>query len=226
MFSLFQSVEFLRSEPSSMAASSMRFGREPGEAIRRERVDQERDLWAPTPCGGNLILYTINPNLVNLNLPGLSSINIQAPSGGGTTGSSSSGYGGGNCTPPPSGPCSVATLQSTCMGNNAQAAAEICSAESSGNAVAGGDKSTNGQPVSIGLFQINLSANNLPGLNCTAAFNHTWSVGNPSTITNSTLYNQCVTAAQNIATNISYACTLSHQGTNWGAWSTHTGCGL
>ncbi|MGB7957564.1 MAG: pilin [Minisyncoccia bacterium] len=184
-------------------------------------------------AGAYLVLYTINPNLVNLNLPTLGAINIQAPSGGtggATNGSSVSGGGSGTCAPTPSGPCSVAQLSQTCMGNNAQAASEICAAESSGNAVAGGDLSTNGQPVSIGLFQINLSANNLPGLNCTAAFNHTWMPNNPSTIVNAPLYNQCLAAAQNIAINTTYACTLSNKGqgagTSWGAWSTHTGCGL
>jgi hypothetical protein len=34
-------------------------------------------------AGAYLILYTINPNLVNLGLPTLQSVNIQAPSGGG-----------------------------------------------------------------------------------------------------------------------------------------------
>ena len=187
-------------------------------------------------AGAYLVLYTINPNLVNLSLPPLQVINITAPSGGtgGTTSGSSvsaGGSGNGACAPAPTGPCSVAELQTTCMGSNAQAASEICKAESNGNAVAGGDISAdNHSPVSVGLFQINLSANNLPGLPCTTAFNHSWTVSSPSTITNMALYNQCVQAAQNIAINTAYACTLSNKGqgagTSWGAWSTHTGCGL
>ena len=182
-------------------------------------------------AGAYLVLYTINPNLVNLNLPTLTGINITVPMGGGNGSNGTNGSNGsGTCDAAPNGPCSVSQLSQTCMGSNAQSASQICMAESSGNAVAGGDISTNGQPVSIGLFQINLSANNLPGLNCTAAFNHTWTQSNPSTIVNVPLYNQCLAAAQNVATNVSYACSLSNKGqgsgSNWGAWSTHTKCGL
>jgi hypothetical protein len=188
--------------------------------------------------GAYFILSVINPQLLNLNLPTLtpvdiSSISVSYNPVGGTNGPS----GAGTCTAPTAGPCTVANLQNTCMGGNAASAAEICSAESSGNALTGGDKSTNGQPVSIGLFQINLTANTIGGLNCPAAFDHSWhapgvcakgSTTNcgPSTITNPTLYAQCVAAAQNTATNIAKACSLSSNGTTWNQWSTHTACGL
>jgi hypothetical protein len=179
-------------------------------------------------AGAYIILNTVNPGLVNCSLPSLSQINSGsgiAPLGGGGT-SNTNPSAGGTCSPAPSGPCSVSQLQSTCLGSNAQAASQICMAESSGNAVNGGDISTNGQPVSIGLFQINLSANALPGLNCPSAFDHSWHVGSPSTITNPALYAQCVAAAQNVATNIAEACALSKNGTSWKAWSTATSCGL
>jgi hypothetical protein len=172
-------------------------------------------------AGAYLILYTINPDLVNLNLPTLQGISIQAASEG-----NQSNGGSATCVPASGGPCSVASLQSTCFSNNANSASEICNAESSGNAVAGGDISTNGQPVSVGLFQINLSANTIAGLNCPSAFNHSWHVGNPSTIINPTLYAQCVAAAKDVATNIAKACSLSGSGVSWGSWSTAKTCGL
>ena len=188
--------------------------------------------------GAYFILSVVNPQLLNLNLPSLTAVNISSVSvpynpAGSTNGPS----GAGKCTAPAAGPCTTANLQGTCMGNNAANAAAICSAESSGNALAPGDKSTNGQPVSIGLFQINLSANTIAGLNCPSAFDHSWhapgvcstknpSQCGPSTITNPTLYAQCVAAAQNTATNIAKACSLSNNGQTWNAWSTHTTCGL
>jgi hypothetical protein len=191
--------------------------------------------------GAYLILNIINPQLLNLNLPGLNNTgqtSNQAPTSGGT--SSSSG-GGGTCKAPASGPCSVSALSSTCLGNNAAAAAQICNAESSGQPGAGGDKSTSGQPVSIGLFQVNLTANTIAGLNCPAAFDHSWHAPGvcgkggapncgPSTIktdsASQALYAKCAAAAQDVQTNIQKACALSKNGTNWGAWSTSKTCGL
>ncbi len=201
-------------------------------------------LWGILLLGGAyMVLNIINPQLVNLNLPGLNgtgqAVNqVNVPSSG--SGGAGSGAGGGTCHAPAAGPCTVSALESTCLGNNPQAASEICNAESSGQAAAGGDKSTTGQPVSIGLFQINLTANNVPhsgpdaNISCTKAFDHSWHAPGkcgkdgcgPSTIVNQELYNECAAAAQNVATNIQMACQLSHGGTNWNAWSTHTTCGL
>ncbi len=191
------------------------------------------------------VLTAINPNLVHLDLPTLSPVSISqtnvgigygGPPSSGGGGGSGGGVGNGTCSPAPAGPCSVSQLQSSCMGSNAQAASEICMKESSGNAAAGGDISTGGQPVSIGLFQINLSVNSIGGLNCPSAFNHSWHAPGvcgkagtgcgPSTITNQALYAQCVAAAQNVATNIAQACAMSNYGTNWSQWSTHKTCGL
>jgi hypothetical protein len=189
-------------------------------------------------AGAYIILFTINPNILNLQLPALPSLTAAPVLGNGTGGSAGGGNGGtGTCSAAPdSSPCGVAQLQNTCMGSNAQNASEICMAESSGNAIAGGDTATNGQPVSVGLFQINLTANTINGLNCPSAFDHPWHApgvcgsGNtgcgPSTITNPGLYAQCVSAAQDAATNISKACSLSGNGATWNAWSTHTKCGL
>jgi hypothetical protein len=180
-------------------------------------------------AGAYLILYTINPNLTNLTLPSLESIKIVATPGVGGTGTGSV-----TCTPAPSGPCSVSQLQETCMGSNATAASEICQAESGGIPSNGGDKSTSGQPVSIGLFQINLTQHPIGNLNCPLAFDHPWHMlgvcgkGNtgcgPSTIVNQALYAKCVAAIEPAAQNISEACSVSGNGQNWSQWSTAAIC--
>jgi hypothetical protein len=196
-----------------------------------------------------LILNTINPQLLNLTLPTLNQVVANSPAN--TTPSTSNTSpstskttsSGGTCSIPTSGNCTVANLGQTCMGSNAASAAQICQAESSNNPLAPGDLSTNGQPVSLGLFQINLTANNVPhtgpdaNMPCTQAFNHSWHAPGvcskknptqcgPSTITNPELYNECATAAKNVQTNITKACSMSNNGKNWNQWSTHTKCGL
>ncbi len=116
--------------------------------------------------------------------------------------------------------------------------------ESSGNAAAGGDLSTNpgpngrNLPASVGLFQINLSANTIPAnckpgssgcLNCPAAFTNPYTGSNPHTsIKDMHLYKQCVAAAQNVSTNVQEACQLSKNGTNWSLWgpATRQACGI
>lgn len=188
-------------------------------------------------AGAYLILYTINPNLVNLSLPGLQGINITPAAT--TNGGAGTSGGSNTCTPAPSGPCSVSQLQQSCMGSNAAAASEICKAESSGIPSNGGDLSTSGKPVSIGLFQINLTQHAIGSLNCPAAFDHAWHAPGvcgkgtgcgPSTIktdpASQALYSQCVAAAENQNTNISMACSISNQGTNWSQWTTGASCGL
>lgn len=196
--------------------------------------------------GAYFILSVVNPQLLNLNLPTLTAVNIAAAPGGnnGSIGGGSSSGAGGRCTAPAAGPCSVGSLQGTCMGSNAAIAGGVCSTESSGNAAAGGDLSTNigsngkGLPASVGLFQINLSANTIPYnctpgssgcLNCPSAFTNPYTGHNPhTTITNMSLYNQCVAAAENPSTNIQQACAMSNNGKVWSQWgpSTLQACGL
>ena len=96
--------------------------------------------------GVYFILDVINPQLLNLNLPTLTAVNIVAPSsgGGGGGGGGSSGNPSARCTAPASGPCSVANLQTTCMGSNAAMAGGVCNTESSGNA--------DGLPAGDGAF--------------------------------------------------------------------------
>jgi hypothetical protein len=201
-------------------------------------------------AGAYFILAVINPQLLNLNLPSLSGANvnlsgISVPGGGATitsggSGTGSTGVAGAKCQAPPSGPCSVAALQNTCLGSAAGTAAGVCNVESNGSNVAGGDLSTNvaasGKrlPASVGLFQINLSANSITGLNgqtlnCPSAFSNPYTGTNPhTTITNMDLYNQCVAAAENPAINIAKACSLSKNATTWKMWgpSTLHACGL
>jgi hypothetical protein len=200
--------------------------------------------------GVYFVLDVINPQLLNLNLPSLTVLNIAAPStnggvgnsgGGGTT---STGAPTKQCTAPSAGQCATANLSNTCMGSNAAMAGGVCQTESSNNVAAGGDLSTNigsnGKPLpaSVGLFQINLSANSIPYncargsagcLYCPDAFSNKFTGSNPhTTITNINLYNQCVAAAENPTTNIQQACTMSKNGTNWSQWGPGTlkACGL
>ena len=190
-------------------------------------------------AGAYFILNLVNPQLTTLTPPALAPVNVQQAVQAYTNSAT--------CTAPSAGPCTAASLANTCLGSNAANAARICSAESSGIANAPGDLTTSKQPASVGLFQINLSANTIPAhctpgsagcLNCPAAFDHSWHAPGkcgsdgcgPSTIKSDSasqaLYAQCVAAAENIQTNIQEACQLSSNGTNWNAWSTHTSCGL
>jgi hypothetical protein len=141
------------------------------------------------------------------------------------------GQAGGQCQPPTSGPCSVSALQSSCFGSNAQTAAGVCMIESSGNPLAqsGTDKCDGGEPVSIGLFQINISANQINGLNCPSAFDHPFSGSHPTChVLNQSLYQQCISAAQNAGDNIAKACQMSGNGNHFCQWgpATKTKCGL
>ncbi|MFA6494772.1 MAG: PKD domain-containing protein [Candidatus Paceibacterota bacterium] len=138
---------------------------------------------------------------------------------------------GGQCQPPASGPCSLAALQGSCFGSNAQIAGGVCMIESSGNPMAqsGTDKCADGSPVSIGLFQINISANTISGLNCPTAFDHAFSGSHPTcNVTNRALYLQCLSAAQSASDNIAKACELSGNGSSWRLWGPATiqKCGL
>ncbi len=151
---------------------------------------------------------------------------------------------GGQCQPPTSGPCSVASLQGTCFGNNAQTAGGVCMIESAGNPMAqsGTDKCLDasgvGKPVSFGLFQINISANQIGGLNCPAAFDKPYTgcilrgECGPCHLKNDTasikLYNDCVTAAMNANDNIAKACQMSGNGSSFSQWGPATlqKCGL
>lgn len=153
-------------------------------------------------------------------------------SGPGTT-SGGGGFGGsGTCNPvtgSSSNPCSTSNLASTCFGGkNVDAWSAICQAESSGSitAASGTDICADGNPVSFGLFQINISAHKIGGLDCPAAFSGgAFSAKNKSCrVTNVALYNQCKAAATSRQQNIDKACELSGSGTNTGPWGAARRC--
>jgi len=145
---------------------------------------------------------------------------------------STGGVSGGSCQAPSSGPCSVASLQSTCLGPIAAQAAQICSKESGGNPrnESRTDKTSDGHAYSVGLFQINLTnsfSRQVNGKNCSRAFSEPCQGGavtqsGPNIgrcrarVIDMPLYQACKTAAMNVGTNIAEACRL-HDG-DWGRW--------
>jgi hypothetical protein len=204
-------------------------------------------------AGAYLILEVINPQLLNLNLPTLNAISAATnppPSNAPTNGPSPQP----NSCPPVTSPgslCTTANLANTCFSNNTALWSGICKNESQGNAglKSGSDNclgpnGTGLYPVSVGLFQINLTNSwkqTVDGQNCGAAFTGqaiscpdasrpctTASKGNgvACQISNGQcgsetclkLYNDCVAAAQQGANNINVACTLSNGGSNLGPW--------
>ncbi len=135
---------------------------------------------------------------------------------------------GGQCTALMSGPASAANLLGSCFGNNADRASAIAKAESGGDATraSGVDKCTvDGNVVSWGLFQINLTNHKIGGLDCPSAFDSQYTGSHKNCrVTNQALYQQCVTAAQNPALNIQAACLISSNGKNWNAWGANRIC--
>jgi hypothetical protein len=150
---------------------------------------------------------------------------------------------GGSCTAPVAGPCTTQNLQNSCFGSTANQAAIVCNRESSGNSanLSRSDVTADGYSYSIGLFQINITNSfnqQVDGQSCSSAFSQPcqnsggYSNVQPSGLCSSkvvdqTLYRNCVAAAENPAGNITQACRLSNNGTNWSAWrNTAAACGL
>jgi len=205
--------------------------------------------------GAYALLFTINPDLTTFNALSLpnapcnspngtlcstSSVNLLNNNGMGTVNPA----GGGTCSPVTSGDATPTALQSTCFGGNSQSASVVAQQESSGNGGASADFCTaNGQhyAASWGLFQINLATTknftvivNGQSQSCTSAFqgapkSSTLISGNNynCSVVNVPLYNSCIAAAQNDQLNITAACSLSNNGSNWGPWqNTANKCGL
>jgi hypothetical protein len=203
---------------------------------------------------GFLLLKQINPNILTignitpnqLEQRDWAVLPHDPPDGGGGGGGTGTGGGGtggggvpgtGKCQPAATGPASVANLQNSCFGANAAKASSIANLESGGIATRHGDKCEDGSYASWGLFQINISANTMAGLNCPAAFNQPakgstciLNAAGKCTATyrcrvvNQPLYQQCIAAAQNEANNIQAACRLSNNGVKWSPWSTNKVC--
>ncbi|MBU0670900.1 hypothetical protein KKF29_01955 [Patescibacteria group bacterium] len=152
-----------------------------------------------------------------------------------------------NCQPVTSGDCSVANLQTTCMGDNAYMASAICGRESGGTANIGencspssctdycsNDPQTRG--FSFGLFQINLIANNISlasggSQDCKSVFSNYQNKYQTEgkfycDISSDAEWNDCMTIATNPDNNILTACGLSQNGKRWGNWSANAHCGF
>ena len=150
---------------------------------------------------------------------------------------------GGSCTALTVGPCTTQKLQNSCFGSTANSAAKVCVHESSGNPtnLSKSDLTADGYSYSIGLFQINITNSfnqQVDGQSCSKAFtqpcqnsggyNNVQPNGSCSSrVVDQTLYKDCVAAAENPAGNITQACRLSSNGTNWSPWrNTAAACGL
>lgn len=168
-----------------------------------------------------LLFTVINPNITKVNVtinPASTSTSTTGKTGTTTT----------TCSAVSSGPCSVANLGSTCFGSNSSKASGICGKESAGDPSisSGVDKCTvDGKPVSFGLFQINISAHSLDGLDCPSAFSKTYTSSvHDCEVTNQSLYDQCVAKAKTPSTNIAKACEISNNGQSWGQWGANSQC--
>lgn len=172
-----------------------------------------------------LFLYTINPDLVYIKKLG-------SPSQSGTGAGSGAGTGapgGAACgTPATSGSCAPAALSGSCFDSSPEVlnkASYICYKESAGNETipSGVDVCADGNPVSIGLFQINMTVHKINGLDCPSAFSSKYTGSNRNCkVINQDLYNQCKTAAGQASINIKTACAVySQAGNSFRPWSTN-----
>lgn len=136
------------------------------------------------------------------------------------------------CPAPTSGWCSVARLEPY-FGENAYMAAGICAHESVGgnpNTPSGADLCLPSRtPASWGLFQINITANTIDGLNCPQAFTAAYTARNhvcavKSDERSQQLFRDCVAAAKDPVKNIRKAVEMSHGGRTWGPWGANCRC--
>ena len=178
-----------------------------------------------------LLLYTINPDLTVVGL-NIEKLDVSGWSGGGGSsgggGGGSGGSGNGSCSPVPSCPSSVDNLTPV-FGDNATKASGICNGESSGNATIASrsDVCADGNSVSYGLFQINISANPIGGFDCPKAFTSAYTGSNHSCrVKDQALFNQCVATAKNPGMNIAKAASMSHGGSSWRPWGANKKCGF
>lgn len=128
------------------------------------------------------------------------------------------------------GNCSAAALQGT-WGTNASAMSCIAQQESACGAspYSGVDVASGGQAISVGLYQINLSANKMfcgsQTFNCPSAFSSALTGKNKNvSVSNADLYNQCVQAALNNSCNTQTAQYIYKTG-GIRMWSTAGACG-
>ncbi len=130
-------------------------------------------------AGAWIILYTVNPNILSLQLPGLPTLGAVPPSPTPTVPTPTTPT-GGTCSviTNSSNPCSISSVQSACSAWNPNSASQVCNRESGGgtnpNVQSQTDKcndGVNGQPghsFSIGLWQINVIST--PGVPSSCSF--------------------------------------------------------
>lgn len=143
----------------------------------------------------------------------------------------SRGLTGRTCAPQTgsSNPCSVETLRTGCFSARAEDASRICMVESGGgNATAesGSDRLADGRTYSVGLWQINLTVNDINGMGCPNAFTAPCSgenIRNQGAVgrcsarvkpdqASQQLYTRCVAAAKIPANSTAAACRLYANG--------------
>lgn len=171
-----------------------------------------------------IILNKINPDLVNMNLSNISGLGTGATSVVNQTQQSYTGSTGNGSCEANQGLCQSSSL--SCFGSAANAASQICGYESAGGnplRLSKTDITKDGQPFSVGLFQLNLTQHDL-GMGCTSAFS---GKDRNATVVNQSLYDQCVAKAQDPNYNTSYACQLYKNRGNFGDWkNTVKACSL
>lgn len=189
-----------------------------------------------------LFLYVINPDLIKLNL-NLVSVKIEEVTQGTPQGS-------GVCAPVASGACSVQSLKTyfdlgiqdpNIDGQKwAEQASSICNVESFGKVdLPSGSDICKGygqnSVASWGLFQINISANDIAGVSgCTKAFNTPLTareIANPSLCyvysdaTSQAKYSACKEKAKDANANIKTAWSIyKSTGYSWGRWGANKIC--
>lgn len=189
-----------------------------------------------------LVLYVINPDLTKIRLD-MITVEVQDFSG-------ESPLGTGQCKEitDASNPCSVQNMKKFVQGKGdgkvdpdlwAQQASAICARESLGgkaNIASSVDICTGKgrqDPVSFGLFQINISAHDIGGKKCTSAFNKMYtkkSMAPSCYVENRSLYDECVALAKNPSVNIEAMWNIYRAGDgrkrpySWWPWGVNSAC--
>ncbi|MGC9598850.1 MAG: sensory rhodopsin II transducer [Minisyncoccia bacterium] len=121
-------------------------------------------------AGAYIILYTVNPQLVSLQITGLTPLPASPAQPTSTTPTPS----GGTCSTisDPSNPCSISSVQAACSAWDPNLASQVCNKESGGGTnpgvQSGTDKCSDGTSFSIGLWQINVIST--PGVPSACSF--------------------------------------------------------
>ena len=140
------------------------------------------------------------------------------------------GGGPGSCRVPTSGACAYTNFIAAFGSEDvARQAGITCYGESGGviQRVSATDIMRNDpqrRAFSFGLFQINITVHQFPGLNCPNAFNGR---NYTATVKDEALYAKCVAAAKDATKSIAKAVVIYRERDNtWAAWSAAKKCGL